>query len=494
MICLLGLLLLSSVCIAQPAEGPWTVVVAATGEVFTDLCIGPAGPDRSVMFVVQDRDTTLATCRFGVFDWIQHGILSDSFPPVWSAAGRRLTIGDGLSLSRDSWAAVVYEEDYRFANNVKRNRTLLISSLAGAWNGRELDTGIVHHSGGPFAGDHWNDDFRLLKRMGASGTFVSWLQHGNHPYFPEPLNLIALRTLDANLNPVAEHLAGDDAVYGPHSSYPIVIHADSVVVLGTIRVETQSGLCWFPPEPYGDPWRVTMCDDEWSDFQMTRSGRWIALETGMSDGVGSATEISPSGACLTLSEFSNVETWSESAWNPDLGWVLARSTDGYIELMRLDTSGNPHLSRGLVYETDLLHRIFTTDIAIDEFGQIVIAWTEGLANDSAAASLSIARCSWNTPLTVGRPLFTPTPASLSLSAFPNPFNSELRIEYELGQAERVQLAVYNTVGQRVDVLADEQLAAGKHVVNWRPGGATGIYFVQLRAGADVRTVKVMSLK
>ena len=58
------------------------------------------------------------------------------------------------------------------------------------------------------------------------------------------------------------------------------------------------------------------------------------------------------------------------------------------------------------------------------------------------------------------------PESLSLRAYPNPFNPTTRIRWSMGEAGNVSAVIYNTAGQRVRSLVERRLAAGEHVVVW----------------------------
>jgi len=64
--------------------------------------------------------------------------------------------------------------------------------------------------------------------------------------------------------------------------------------------------------------------------------------------------------------------------------------------------------------------------------------------------------------------------------YPNPFNAETTIKFMLSTAGNLQLAVYNVLGQEVEVLVDREMAAGVHIITW--GGLefpSGIYFYRL---------------
>jgi hypothetical protein len=83
--------------------------------------------------------------------------------------------------------------------------------------------------------------------------------------------------------------------------------------------------------------------------------------------------------------------------------------------------------------------------------------------------------------------------SFGVSAFPNPFNSELQIEFEVPRSGLVELAVFNVLGQKVAMLLNERREIGHHAITWRPDGAGGVYFVSLRTATVTKTMKVLYL-
>ncbi len=81
----------------------------------------------------------------------------------------------------------------------------------------------------------------------------------------------------------------------------------------------------------------------------------------------------------------------------------------------------------------------------------------------------------------------PETYDISLITRPNPFNSQVRIDYELAVAQHVRLAVYDIHGKLVKNLKDRREARGTHSLSWEVRTA-GIYFVLLQAG-DARVVR-----
>ena len=90
----------------------------------------------------------------------------------------------------------------------------------------------------------------------------------------------------------------------------------------------------------------------------------------------------------------------------------------------------------------------------------------------------------------------PVPDANKLSAiYPNPFNPETTIEYELAESGRVKIEVYNIKGQKIAVLADENKAAGRYSLNWNAeGNNSGIYFIRFSTNTCSEVKKAILLK
>ena len=77
--------------------------------------------------------------------------------------------------------------------------------------------------------------------------------------------------------------------------------------------------------------------------------------------------------------------------------------------------------------------------------------------------------------------------------YPNPFNPGTVIPYELAADGYVRLEVFNLLGQRVAVLVDGEMGAGRYAAEWDArdasgqGVAAGVYVYRLTAGGGVAT-------
>ena len=84
--------------------------------------------------------------------------------------------------------------------------------------------------------------------------------------------------------------------------------------------------------------------------------------------------------------------------------------------------------------------------------------------------------------------------------YPNPFNPETQIDYALPMGIKVNLEIYDLLGQRVRTLVDGYQEAGNKTVIWDGSDETGqkvssgIYFYKMQAGDFVETKKMSLMK
>jgi hypothetical protein len=84
--------------------------------------------------------------------------------------------------------------------------------------------------------------------------------------------------------------------------------------------------------------------------------------------------------------------------------------------------------------------------------------------------------------------------------YPNPFNPTTTLRFDLPEMNDVTLTIYNMLGQKVRTFNMQSTAAGYHSITWDATNdfgeqvGAGVYLYQLRAGAFVKTKKMILLK
>jgi hypothetical protein len=93
-----------------------------------------------------------------------------------------------------------------------------------------------------------------------------------------------------------------------------------------------------------------------------------------------------------------------------------------------------------------------------------------------------------------------TPLAYGLDQnYPNPFNAQTRINFTLAKPGRVQLTVFNIIGQTVNTLVDREMTADHHTIVWDGTSAqgevvaSGTYFYRLKIGDDFEETRQMTL-
>lgn len=86
---------------------------------------------------------------------------------------------------------------------------------------------------------------------------------------------------------------------------------------------------------------------------------------------------------------------------------------------------------------------------------------------------------------------TPTGFTVA-SNYPNPFNSSTCIQFQIPASDKVQLTIYNCLGQIVDEQQD-WLAVGSYSIQWLAHGPSGVYFYAIRFGRQTLSGKMVLL-
>jgi hypothetical protein len=79
--------------------------------------------------------------------------------------------------------------------------------------------------------------------------------------------------------------------------------------------------------------------------------------------------------------------------------------------------------------------------------------------------------------------------------YPNPFNPSTTIQFALPARSHVNLSLFNTLGQRVAQLVNEELEAGYHEVQFNAANlSSGVYFYRLQAGDFIQTRRLLLIR
>ncbi len=79
--------------------------------------------------------------------------------------------------------------------------------------------------------------------------------------------------------------------------------------------------------------------------------------------------------------------------------------------------------------------------------------------------------------------------------YPNPFNPDTKIEYTIAQAGPVSIKVYNTLGEEMTTLLDEDLIPGQYEISFSGAGLpSGVYFYKMTAGSFTESKKMVLMK
>ena len=105
---------------------------------------------------------------------------------------------------------------------------------------------------------------------------------------------------------------------------------------------------------------------------------------------------------------------------------------------------------------------------------------------------------------MGTPLITRLPdRSVSVAPkdfklfqnYPNPFNGETQIGFSLPVSSSVEISVHNTTGEFLSQIFTGHIKAGTYWINWKAQNySSGVYYVRLKAGHFIRTIKTTLVK
>ena len=79
--------------------------------------------------------------------------------------------------------------------------------------------------------------------------------------------------------------------------------------------------------------------------------------------------------------------------------------------------------------------------------------------------------------------------------YPNPFNPRTTISFSLPTRQKVALAIFNALGQKIISLVDDILDAGNHSLQWQAENMpSGVYLYQITSDTHTVTKKMILLR
>jgi hypothetical protein len=105
------------------------------------------------------------------------------------------------------------------------------------------------------------------------------------------------------------------------------------------------------------------------------------------------------------------------------------------------------------------------------------------------------------PVVISAPEVVEIPSQFRLlQNFPNPFNPQTTIDYQLAERAPVSITIFNSLGQAVKQFTHVSQPAGRYSIHWDGTDVqgqvvvSGIYFCRLEAGHFQATRKLLFLK
>lgn len=131
----------------------------------------------------------------------------------------------------------------------------------------------------------------------------------------------------------------------------------------------------------------------------------------------------------------------------------------------------------------------------------VLAFVAGDTALSFVHNTSFTDIQWPVTTGVERDEAGQVPAAYTLSQnYPNPFNPETAIQFELPENAKVSLTVFNSLGQTVRTLLDQELARGSYRITWdgrNQAGqiqTSGIYFYRIQTDGFVSMRRMVLMR
>lgn len=184
-------------------------------------------------------------------------------------------------------------------------------------------------------------------------------------------------------------------------------------------------------------------------------------------------------------------------------WGVVRVPAGDFDCLRIRNNEqfiSQTVLAGTVFASDTTTSIEYSWVSKNQYLIAQASSQDGETNPNFTDASSFGRITSSTTGVVSRDQ-NPLPENFALAQnFPNPFNPDTRITFEMREAGRAELAVYTLAGERVRTLLSTPLAAGTHSAVWdgkdQAGNrlASGFYLYRLQVGNTQQTKRMLLVK
>ncbi len=288
-------------------------------------------------------------------------------------------------------------------------------------------------------------------------------------------------------NPI---IAWRDLRAGNYDIYAQKLDADT----GTPLWATNGrAICTAPESQY----RPSACTDgegglilSWFDYRSASGPPWdlnIYAQKVLSDG---SIAWQYNGAPVCLAPDAQRDNWliSDGQGGAIIAWEDNRQGTGREDIyaQHLNADSEPQLALDGQAISTVTGNQNRPNLVLGAEGAI-IAWTDDrhtlYAPDIYAARVVISNTS-------AAPL--PGASAFGLKAWPNPFNPQTTIRFELPAETTVEISIHDLAGHRLaTLLPSTVLPAGPHALSWQPQAvAAGMYLLQLKTPTAVQTQKL----
>ncbi len=480
-----------------PWSTPWRII--AVSDSMATLVESTLGTDLAI------------PARYDVSSWLEPGVASWSwvilkdgatvyntqrqFIDFAASMNWKYCLIDALWDSQIGYTQIQQLADYAETKNVK---ILLWYNSAGDWNttpqtprDKMLTTGSR------------NAEFQILQDMDIGGIKVDFLAGDGQSMMKYYIDILK----DAAKYNLAVNFHGCTFPRGWYRTYPNLVSMEAVkgeeyVTFDQYDADQQPSHCATIPFTRNlfDPMDFTPVNFSGipNITRRTTGGFEIALSVLFTSGIQHIAE-TPSGMAsqrdFVIKYMSNLpDRWDDTKFIdgfPGKFVVLARKTGDVWYIAGINGENTTRtLTLNLSFLSDTTERVIITDSVNTQF---LIERNIDLSSPVNITMYPYGGFVITASSVTGIP---EEPRSYRLMQnYPNPFTSVTFIEYELPKDEKVDLKVYNALGQEIAVLERGKKEAGYHKVEWKASNLpTGVYFYRLTAGSFTGIKKLLLVK